>query len=225
MLIVAGSILDAENILERLKKSGVGENSIRTLIRSTSSTSEECEKLKAPLNVGDIVVATIVASRGVDLAISDEVKKAGGLHIIATFPASNRRLEAQVLGRAARNGQPGSGELILLLRSVEELLGPNCMDPSNWSTEKFTEARDSVVGQRLKSYLKEQMPKEMIRAELFKKMCQLLGILRSKCERQEKNSNRVSVNSFALKQCQERWAFWIEEETMRIEESIGKHIK
>jgi preprotein translocase subunit SecA len=65
---------------------------------------------------GRITVATHLAGRGTDIALSPEVFAAGGLHVIlASFFASGR-LERQLVGRAGRKGDPGSHELHVSLQ-------------------------------------------------------------------------------------------------------------
>uniref|UniRef100_A0A087X6R6 Uncharacterized protein n=1 Tax=Poecilia formosa TaxID=48698 RepID=A0A087X6R6_POEFO len=65
------------------------------------------------LGSGDVIIATNLAGRGTDLQISDSVKKAGGLFVVQTFLPKNARVEAQAFGRAARQGSPGSAQLIV----------------------------------------------------------------------------------------------------------------
>ncbi len=55
-----------------------------------------------------ITCATRIAARGTDVKLTLESKAAGGLHVISTFFAKNTRVEEQGIGRAARQGEPGS---------------------------------------------------------------------------------------------------------------------
>ena len=60
-----------------------------------------------------VTLATNTAGRGTDILLSPKSLSNGGLHVIfAHYPVSDR-VEEQGLGRAARQGQPGSGRLIL----------------------------------------------------------------------------------------------------------------
>ena len=45
----------------------------------------------------------------------DDVRKNGGLHVIATEMHTNRRIDRQLVGRAARQGDPGSYQFWLSL--------------------------------------------------------------------------------------------------------------
>jgi preprotein translocase subunit SecA len=60
-----------------------------------------------------VVVATNTAGRGTDIILSPEAKKDGGLHVIFAFYPANSRVEDQGLGRAGRQGQMGSCEVII----------------------------------------------------------------------------------------------------------------
>ncbi len=62
---------------------------------------------------GRITVATNMAGRGVDIVLHDDVRRAGGLHVIVTECHEAGRIDRQAAGRAARQGDPGSFRLIL----------------------------------------------------------------------------------------------------------------
>ncbi|KAI9563421.1 hypothetical protein GHT06_010884 [Daphnia sinensis] len=65
------------------------------------------------LDIGHAILATNLAGRGTDIKISNDLRKNGGLHICLTYLPENERIKEQAMGRAARNGDPGSGILIL----------------------------------------------------------------------------------------------------------------
>jgi preprotein translocase subunit SecA len=64
---------------------------------------------------GRITVATNMAGRGTDIRLGPGVAELGGLHVIATERHEASRIDRQLFGRAARQGDPGSCELILSL--------------------------------------------------------------------------------------------------------------
>ena len=51
-----------------------------------------------------------MAGRGTDIKISPASLDAGGLHVIGISPNSSKRIDRQLVGRAARQGQPGSAQ-------------------------------------------------------------------------------------------------------------------
>lgn len=61
-----------------------------------------------------VTIATNTAGRGTDIKLSNEAIVAGGLHVLITFYPSSVRVEQQARGRAGRQGQPGSSEIVVL---------------------------------------------------------------------------------------------------------------
>ncbi|GFH41388.1 DEAD/DEAH box helicase [Lactococcus insecticola] len=64
---------------------------------------------------GQITIATNMAARGTDIKISEEVEKIGGLFVVATTFFDNQRIDDQLKGRAARQGQKGTSIVIASL--------------------------------------------------------------------------------------------------------------
>ncbi len=68
---------------------------------------------------GRITVATNMAGRGTDIKLGPGVADRGGLHVIATERHESRRIDRQLFGRCARQGDPGS---VAVLLSVQDEL-------------------------------------------------------------------------------------------------------
>ena len=64
---------------------------------------------------GRVTVATNMAGRGTDILLGDGVAERGGLHVILTEYNESRRIDRQLVGRSARQGDPGSAEVIAAL--------------------------------------------------------------------------------------------------------------
>lgn len=62
-----------------------------------------------------ITVATNMAGRGTDISLGLGVAELGGLHVLALCYNESRRIDRQLYGRCARQGDPGSCEAILSL--------------------------------------------------------------------------------------------------------------
>ncbi|MDR3633933.1 MAG: preprotein translocase subunit SecA [Isosphaeraceae bacterium] len=56
---------------------------------------------------GRVMVATNMAGRGTDIKLGDGVADVGGLHVIGTERHESRRIDRQLAGRCARQGDPG----------------------------------------------------------------------------------------------------------------------
>lgn len=57
---------------------------------------------------GALTIATNMAGRGTDIGLDESVKAAGGLHVIIGEPNDLARIDRQLVGRCARQGDPGS---------------------------------------------------------------------------------------------------------------------
>jgi preprotein translocase subunit SecA len=57
---------------------------------------------------GAITIATNMAGRGTDIALHESVREAGGLHVVIGESNDFRRIDRQLAGRSARQGDPGS---------------------------------------------------------------------------------------------------------------------
>lgn len=57
---------------------------------------------------GAVTIATNMAGRGTDIALHDSVRERGGLHVIIGESNDFARIDRQLVGRCARQGDPGS---------------------------------------------------------------------------------------------------------------------
>lgn len=71
---------------------------------------EEADIVSAAGAMGAITIATNMAGRGTDIKLPPEALAAGGLHVIGISPNDSKRIDRQLVGRAARQGQPGSAQ-------------------------------------------------------------------------------------------------------------------
>jgi preprotein translocase subunit SecA len=72
---------------------------------------------------GSITIATNMAGRGTDIKPDAEAVEAGGLHVIGCSPNPSRRIDRQLVGRAARQGQPGSAQFFVA--ATDSLIAEN----------------------------------------------------------------------------------------------------
>ena len=75
---------------------------------------------------GAITIATHMAGRGTDIHLHADTLRQGGLHVINTRLNASARIDRQLIGRAARQGQPGSCSTCLCLddETLIHRLGP-----------------------------------------------------------------------------------------------------
>lgn len=72
---------------------------------------------------GKITVATNMAGRGTDIKLAGKVRESGGLFVIVTEMNESPRIDRQLFGRAARQGDPGATATMIALD--EEVLRRN----------------------------------------------------------------------------------------------------
>ena len=93
-----------------LKLRGIDHN-----VLNAKQHQREAEVVAEAGNPGKVTIATNMAGRGTDIKLSEEVKRAGGLAIIATERHDSRRVDRQLRGRAGRQGDPGSSQFYVSL--------------------------------------------------------------------------------------------------------------
>lgn len=110
ILIGTASVAESEVASEYLKQSGLAHK-----VLSAKEDKEEADIVTEAGQPGRITVATNMAGRGTDIKLSPSVKQAGGLHVILTEHYESSRVDRQLAGRCARQGDPGSFEMLLSL--------------------------------------------------------------------------------------------------------------
>jgi len=75
--------------------------------------AEEAEIIARAGERGRITIATNMAGRGTDIIIDDAVNDTGGLHVILTERHDAGRIDRQLVGRCARQGNHGSSSAYL----------------------------------------------------------------------------------------------------------------
>lgn len=74
---------------------------------------------------GQVTIATNMAGRGTDIKLGPGVAELGGLHVLGTERHEAARIDRQLMGRAGRQGDLGSGQFFLCLEDdLLEGLGP-----------------------------------------------------------------------------------------------------
>jgi preprotein translocase subunit SecA len=117
--VLAGTqtIIESEYIAQKLK-----ERSIACTILNAKNDSEEAT-IVANAGKSDVVtISTNMAGRGTDIKLGPDspenyqlVKTNGGLHVIGCGRFESRRIDNQLRGRSARQGDPGSSRFFMSL--------------------------------------------------------------------------------------------------------------
>jgi len=108
VLVGTRSVEASETLASHLAVSGVPFQ-----ILNAVRHQEEARVVAMAGEPGRVTIATNMAGRGTDIRLGDGVAAQGGLHVIATERHESRRVDRQLFGRSARQGDPGSAVAIL----------------------------------------------------------------------------------------------------------------
>lgn len=134
---------------------------------------------------GRITIATNMAGRGTDIHLHDDVRKNGGLHVIATEMHTNRRIDRQLVGRAARQGDPGSFQFWLSLedelfrylppdklKRMQARANPNSQGELSRGWLRIFRRSQRLIENQERKHRKQLLKQEKSR----EKMCKAMGL-------------------------------------------------
>ena len=180
ILIGTPSVHASESLGQSLRERGIKCHILNALF-----LEQEAEIVSQAGQPGRVTIATNMAGRGTDITLHDDVRANGGLHVIATEMHSSRRIDRQLIGRAARQGDPGSfqfwlsleDELFRFLKPAElKQLQSRARSnshgelPRSW-LRSFHRTQHTIEARDLK-HRNQQLQQEKSRA----KMCQAMGL-------------------------------------------------
>lgn len=120
VLVGTTSISSSEDCADQLRSRGLDVQ-----ILHAKQHREESEIIRMAGQPGRITVATNMAGRGTDIKLHPDVRAAGGLHVVLTEMNRSARIDHQLSGRAARQGDPGSSQIFVSLEDdLLSILGP-----------------------------------------------------------------------------------------------------
>jgi len=110
--VLLGTIsVDVSEILSRmLKREGIPHN-----VLNAKNHEREAEIVARAGQKGAVTVATNMAGRGTDIKLGEGVTEVGGLHVLGSERHDARRIDRQLRGRCARQGDPGSSSFYISL--------------------------------------------------------------------------------------------------------------
>ncbi|MFA5776162.1 MAG: preprotein translocase subunit SecA [Patescibacteria group bacterium] len=120
VLVGTTSVEKSQMIHEQLKRRGVKHE-----ILNAKNHENEALIIAQAGKKGAVTVSTNMAGRGVDIILGgdpstpeeqQEITSLGGLHVIGTERHEARRIDNQLRGRAARQGDPGSSRFYISLQ-------------------------------------------------------------------------------------------------------------
>ncbi|MDB6040908.1 MAG: Protein translocase subunit secA, partial [Verrucomicrobiales bacterium] len=110
--ILVGTIsVEISEFLSRLlKKAGIVHS-----VLNAKFHEQEAEIVSRAGQRGSVTIATNMAGRGTDIKLGSGIQDIGGLHVIGTERHESRRIDRQLRGRCARQGDPGSSHFFIAL--------------------------------------------------------------------------------------------------------------
>ncbi|MCP5519682.1 MAG: prepilin peptidase [Verrucomicrobiales bacterium] len=141
LLIGTRSVAASEMLAGRLAERGL-TCSVLNAVRH----AEEATVVAMAGEPGRITIATNMAGRGTDIKLGRGVAALGGLHVIATERHESGRVDRQLFGRAARQGDPGSAQAFV---SAEDELLQRYLHRQGRRWVETVLRRDTAAGRRL----------------------------------------------------------------------------
>ncbi len=108
MLVGTRSIEASELLASRLTARGLPHR-----VLNANFDKDEADLIAMAGKHSTITVATNMAGRGTDIKLDRESKEVGGLHVILTEMHTAKRIDRQFIGRAGRQGDPGSSQVFV----------------------------------------------------------------------------------------------------------------
>lgn len=108
VLVGTLDIAKSELLSNMLKQEGIPHN-----LLNAKQHALEAKIVEKAGEKYSVTIATNMAGRGTDIKLTDETRALGGLKIIASERAINRRIDNQLRGRSGRQGDPGESQFYL----------------------------------------------------------------------------------------------------------------
>ncbi|HEX4839850.1 MAG TPA: preprotein translocase subunit SecA [Rhabdochlamydiaceae bacterium] len=105
-ILIGTESVEVSEKLSRILK----QNKLEHTVLNAKNHAKEAEIIALAGRLGAITVATNMAGRGTDIKLETGVAELGGLEVIGTSRHQSRRIDRQLRGRCARQGDPGSSK-------------------------------------------------------------------------------------------------------------------
>jgi preprotein translocase subunit SecA len=110
ILVGTISVEVSESLSRMLKREGIVHS-----VLNAKYHQQEAEIVARAGQRSALTIATNMAGRGTDIKLGPRVADSGGLHVIGTERHEARRIDRQLRGRCARQGDPGSSHFFISL--------------------------------------------------------------------------------------------------------------
>ncbi len=110
VLIGTRTVQASEELSARLAARGIAH-----VVLNAKQDRDEAAIVERAGRAGQVTVATNMAGRGTDIVLGPGVEARGGLHVILTEYHESARIDRQLFGRSARQGDRGSAQALVAL--------------------------------------------------------------------------------------------------------------
>ena len=110
VLVGTASVESSELLSRMLKRSQIAHS-----VLNAKFHEQEAEIVAKAGHRSAVTIATNMAGRGTDIKLGNEVPDLGGLYVIGTERHESRRIDRQLRGRCARQGDPGMSKFFVSL--------------------------------------------------------------------------------------------------------------
>ncbi|GJL80453.1 MAG: hypothetical protein DHS20C01_00870 [marine bacterium B5-7] len=114
VLLGTRTVYESEILSELLTQAGIVHR-----VLNARQDQEEADIISQAGQRGAVTIATNMAGRGSDIPLGEGAERLGGLNVIGSEMHESSRVDRQLLGRAARQGDPGTGRFFV---SAEDAL-------------------------------------------------------------------------------------------------------
>ena len=168
VLVGTASVESSEVFSRMLKRAN-----IRHTVLNAKFHEKEAEIVAQAGQQGAVTIATNMAGRGTDIKLGEGVKELGGLLVLGTERHESRRIDRQLRGRCARQGDPGASRFYVSLEDdlmrlfanqgalskmleksfgEDEMLEHGTLDWSIQNAQKKVEQQNYSIRKRLLQY-------------------------------------------------------------------------
>jgi preprotein translocase subunit SecA len=108
-VLIGSESVEVSEKLSRIFK----QNGLEHTVLNAKQNEREAEIVAQAGKRGAITIATNMAGRGTDIKLEPGVAEVGGLYVIGTTRHQSRRIDRQLRGRCARQGDPGTSKFYI----------------------------------------------------------------------------------------------------------------
>ena len=147
VLIGTRTIKDSCRLADKLLDRG-----LRFELLNGVQDADESKVISRAGHESAITIATNLAGRGTDIKLTPRSRSLGGLHVIVSECQASARVDRQLIGRCARQGDPGSFQTFV---SAEDWLFANHVPWLSKSASNFSK----IKGKTLNSFIRKLQSK------------------------------------------------------------------